>query len=233
MTALLWRAAAAVFTCSALAFSASAGLDPSENYSPSAVAILQIRILEGEGSVHTASTRAIRPLVVQITDEIGKPVEGVAVSFRLPEQGATGNFGNGLRSELVISNADGRAVVWGVEWSKTPGPVEMRITAAKGEARAGTVTSLYVREAGGSQESRKAQADSSREAAAASPRSRIKWLTLTALIAGAAAGGVVAATGLSRSPNAVVVAGQPTLSASPVTQPGFSLGAPVLIVGKP
>lgn len=234
MKALWWRAAVAVFTCSVVALPASAGLNPSEIPSQ-AVSILQIRIMEGEGGIHTAGTRAIRPLVVQITDETGKPVDGVSVSFRLPEQGASGHFGNGLRSEVVTSNAEGRAVAWGIEWGNSVGSVEMRVTAAKGEARAGTMASFYVRQAGVASEARKLQADSSRESPSVSPRSRIKWLTLTALVAGAAAGGVVAAAGASRSPNAVLgtIASQPVPSASPSTGPGFSLGAPVLTLGKP
>ena len=70
MTALWWRAAVAVFTCGLVAPPASAGFDPSENFSApiDSVVILQIRILEGEGGVHAAGTRAIRPLSVQITD---------------------------------------------------------------------------------------------------------------------------------------------------------------------
>ena len=230
MKALWLRAAAAVITCGLVAPPASAGFDPSDN----STVILQIRILEGEGGVHAAGTRSIRPLSVQITDETGKPVAGAAVSFRLPEQGASGIFGNGLRSELVTSNSEGRAVAWGIEWGKVAGPIEMRITAAKGEARAGTVTPLYINEGSASQVTRKAQAEAAHQAATATPKSRLKWITLTALIAGAAAGGVAAATGASKAPAALAPGSlQSVPAASPTTQPTFTLGAPTLTVGKP
>ena len=225
-----------MFTCGLVALPASAGFDPSENLSSSvdSVVILQIRILEGEGGVHAAGTRAIRPLSVQITDETGKPVAGASVSFRLPEQGASGIFGNGLRSELVTSNAEGRAVAWGIEWGKVAGPIEMRITAAKGEARAGTLTSLYITEGLASQVTRKAQAEAAHQVATLTPKSRLKWITLTALIAGAAAGGIAAATGASKSPTALAATSvQSAPAASPPSQPTFSLGAPTLTVGKP
>ncbi len=222
MTAALYvRASAAVLSCGLLAFPAPPGSNPS---------ILQIRVLEGESVVHTAGARAIRPLTIQVTDETGKPVDGATVSFRLPEQGATGHFGNGLRSELVTSSEEGRAIAWGIQWDKAAGPVEIRITAAKGEARAGTITSLYLREpAAAGQLAQKIQTENSREARIGG-KPNWKWIALTALVAGAAAGGVAALTGASKAPTFQ----QPFPSASPTTQqPTFSLGAPVLTVGKP
>ena len=222
MTAALYvRASVAVLSCGLLVFPASAGSNPY---------ILQIRVLEGESAVHTAGARAIRPLTIQIADETGKPVEGATVSFRLPEQGATGHFGNGLRSELVTSSDEGRAIAWGIQWDKAAGPVEIRITAAKGEARAGTIASLYLREpSAAGQLAQKALTENSREERIGG-KPNWKWIALTALVAGAAAGGVAALTGASKAPTIQ----QPFPSASPTSQqPAFSLGAPVLSVGKP
>ena len=230
MTAALYvRASVAVLSCGLLAFPASAGSNSSEK-SELKPTILQIRVLEGESAVHTAGARAIRPLTLQITDETGKPVEGATVSFRLPEQGASGHFGNGLRSELVTSTDEGRAIAWGIQWDKAAGPVEIRITAAKGEARAGTITSLYLREApAAGQLTQKVQIENSREERTVS-RPNWKWIALSALVAGAAAGGIAALTGASKAPTFQ----QPFPSASPTAQqPAFSLGAPVLSVGKP
>ena len=45
------------------------------------VAILQIRVIEGEGAVHLPGSRSSRPITVEITEETGKPVAGAAVSF--------------------------------------------------------------------------------------------------------------------------------------------------------
>lgn len=56
-----------------------------------APAILRIRVLEGEGSIHTAGTRASQAIVILVADEAGRPVEGASVSVRLPDDGATGD----------------------------------------------------------------------------------------------------------------------------------------------
>ena len=53
------------------------------------VAILQIHILEGEGAVHPPGSRISRPLVVEVTDETGRPVPSAAVvmsSFMVPSR---------------------------------------------------------------------------------------------------------------------------------------------------
>src|SRR5437764_4013393 len=106
--------------------------------------IVQLRVVEGEGSVYGTASRATRGLTVQVTDETGKPVDGAAVSFRLPDEGPSGVFSSGLRTEVVSTKADGRATVWGMQWNKTPGPFEIRITAVKDQARAGIVSAQYL-----------------------------------------------------------------------------------------
>jgi hypothetical protein len=107
-------------------------------------AILLIRIIDGDGAVYPIGSRATRGVTVQVTDETGKPVDSAAVVFRLPEDGPTGTFSSGMRTEAVTTSADGRATVWGMQWNRVTGPMEVRITAAKGQARAGTVCGLYL-----------------------------------------------------------------------------------------
>src|ERR1035437_11048151 len=58
-------------------------------------AILQIRVIEGEGVAYPLGGRATRGVTVQVTDETGKPIENASVSFRLPEEGPSGTFSNG------------------------------------------------------------------------------------------------------------------------------------------
>src|SRR5580698_8535226 len=101
-------------------------------------AILQIRVLEGEGVAYPLGGRATRGVTIQVTDETGKPVEGASVSFRLPEEGPSGTFSSGSRTEIGMTKPDGRAAAWGMQWNHTEGPFEIRITAVKGQARAGT-----------------------------------------------------------------------------------------------
>jgi hypothetical protein len=69
---------------------------------------------------------------VQVTDETGKPVNGASVSFRLPEDGPTGEFRAGGRTEIVTTGADGKAEAWGMQWNTQTGSLDLRIIAAKG-----------------------------------------------------------------------------------------------------
>ena len=110
------------------------------------VAILQIRVIEGEGAVHLPGSRSTRPITVEITEETGKPVAGAAVSFHLPEDGPGGAFVNGLRTEVVVTDAHGRASLHGLLANRIPGRFQIRILASKEQARAGTVSFQYVAE---------------------------------------------------------------------------------------
>jgi hypothetical protein len=123
-----------VVICCALTFAVSVD----------ASTIVQLKVVEGEGVVYPTGTRATRGLTVLVTDETGKPIDMAAVSFRLPDGGATGTFSSGLRTEIVTTGADGRATVWGMQWNKTPGPVEIRVTASKEQARAGIISTQYL-----------------------------------------------------------------------------------------
>ncbi len=169
-------------------------------------AILKIRILEGEGAVYSAGSRATRGITVLVTSETGKPIEGASVSFRLPEDGPTGTFTSGSKTEIVTTRADGRAAVWGMPWSRKAGGVEVRITAAKGEARAGTVCSIYLSDALAARESA--------PAGRVGPSHGRKWLWIAVVVVGAAGGGL-AATAFAGRPS--------TATASPVT---LHIGAP-------
>ena len=64
---------------------------------------LDISILEGEGSINNIRQRVAREAMVQVDDENHKPVAGVAVTFFLPEHGASGVFSNGTHSLTVMT----------------------------------------------------------------------------------------------------------------------------------
>jgi hypothetical protein len=177
------------------------------------VAILQIRVIEGEGAVHLPGSRGSRAISVEITDETGKPVAGAAVSFHLPEDGPGGVFVNGLRTEVVITDAHGRASLHGLLANRVPGRFQIRILASKEQARAGTVSFQYVAESRG----RAAKAD-------AAPSSRRKWIVVAAAVAGGAVAGIVAMRGGAASPAAVPGAPVP---------PALTIGSPSITVGKP
>jgi hypothetical protein len=168
---------------------------------------LNIRIVEGEGQKYAMGSRATRGVSVEITDDLGKPVEGATVTFLLPEQGPGGVFANGTKTEVTSSRADGMAQVGGMQWNHMPGSFEIRITAAKEDVHAGTVCPLSLADSADIQPAR----------AASAKHSGHKWLWI-ALGAGAAAGAALAARSFVSSPPEVantVKIGTPTISISP------------------
>jgi hypothetical protein len=181
------------------------------------VTILRLRVLEGEGDVLPLGSRTGHPVVVQVTDETGKPVEGATVSFILPPDGPTGTFTGNMRTDIAISGGDGRALMSGVQWNRTPGPVSVRVTAAKQNVRAGTVASLYLS-----------------ETATVTPPRRIAggggshWKKIALLVGAASAAGLVVGWKKSEA--------SPAGSASAVQEPSagaVQIGSPSITIGKP
>jgi hypothetical protein len=175
--------------------------------------IVQLKVVEGEGTVYRTGTRATRGLTVLVTDETGKPVENAAVSFRLPDEGATGVFSSGLRSEVVTTGPNGRATVWGMQWNKTAGPVEIRVTTVKDQARAGIVSTQYLSDA-------IAPKAGGEGTFSASHKGRTKWVLIAAV-----AGGAVAGLAFSRSKGTTAAAAPPLA--------GVSIGNPSITIGHP
>jgi len=205
--------------CCALAFAVSLN----------ASVIIQLKVVEGEGVVYRTGARAARGLTVLVTDEAGKPVPNASVSFRLPDSGPSGLFTSGLRTEIVTTGADGRASIAGMQWNKTAGPMEIRITAVKDQARAGIITTQYLNDTAlpqaAPQAATQAVAQASPQAGSegvfkASHKSKTKWLVIGALVGGAAAAGMVFAQSHGSSPAAAPPA-------------GISIGTPSIIVGHP
>ena len=163
--------------------------------------------------MHLPGSHSPRPITVEITDETGKPAAGAAVSFHLPEGGPSGAFVNGLRTEVVIADAQGRASLHGLLVNRVPGRFQIRILASKEQARAGTVSFQYVAESRG----KAARVD-------AGPSSRRKWIVAAAAVAGGAVAAIVAGRVGAASPAAVPGAPIP---------PALSVGSPSITVGKP
>jgi hypothetical protein len=178
------------------------------------VAILQIRVIEGEGAVHLPASRSARPITVEITEETGKPVAGAAVSFHLPEEGPGGTFVNGLRTEVVITDGSGHARLHGLVANRIPGRFQIRILASKEQARAGTVSFQYVAEPRGGATAR-----------STAPAGRRKWMAVAAAVAGGAVAGIVATRGGSAGAGAAV--------ASAPVPPVLTIGTPAITVDKP
>jgi hypothetical protein len=108
---------------------------------------LHITVVSGEGAVHAAGAHVAKPVIVQITDGSGRPVEGARVSFQIPEDGPGGLFATGLRTDLVTTDSRGRAVVRSLQLNRIAGSFSIRITAAKERARAGMMVKQSIGEA--------------------------------------------------------------------------------------
>jgi hypothetical protein len=182
--------------------------------------LLEIRVVEGDGASYVIGSRATRGVTVLVTDETGKPVDGAIVSYLLPSNGPGGTFTSGTRTEVLSTKADGRAVVWGMQWNNTPGPVEMRITAVKGAARAGTITTLYLTNPDVS--AHLSPAETAPAGKTKVTYGRHKWIWVTLAVAGAAVVGAAIAGGI----------GSPA-SATPSAAAGVQIGAPTISLGRP
>ncbi len=182
-------------------------------------ALVQIRVLSGEDAVFTAGATTARVAEVQITDEAGRPVEGAAVSFLLPEDGPTGIFAGGLRTDIVITDREGRAGAHGIRWSAETGLVQLRVTAVKGPARAGTVISIHLAQLAGERSVEVTPNQGSSGGGVSK-----KWL----LVGLAAAAGIGAGVALGMSGS-----GSSAPAAVSATPAGPVIGNPSIVVSKP
>jgi hypothetical protein len=177
--------------------------------------IVQLKVIEGEGTVYRTGTRATRGLTVLVTDETGKPVANAAVSFRLPEDGPGGVFNSGLRTEVITTGADGKATVWGMQWNKNAGPVEIRITAVKDQARAGLISTQYLSDS-------VAPKAGGEGVFSASHKGRMKWILIAAGVGAGAAAGLLFARSNSSAP-----------PGSTTSNTGILIGSPSINIGHP
>lgn len=190
---------------------------------PAQVAIVQIRVIAGDGAVHQPGARSMRALTVEITDETGKPVAGAAVSFHLPESGPGGLFLNGLRTEVVITDVQGHATLHGMLANRTPGRFQIRILVSREQARAGTISFQYIAEPRGGATT-----------ASAGPANRKRWIAVAAVLTGGALAGVAASRGSTAKTAATFTAGISTATTpGPVVTLTVSVGNPTITVGKP
>jgi hypothetical protein len=233
MKAFLARALVVAFPCVAMA----------------QIAVLQIKVQEGEGAVHPPGARIARPLTVEVTDETGRPVAGAAVSFQLPPEGPSGLFSNGLRTDLVLTDQSGHASIHSVQLNRSGGQFRIRITAVKEQARAGAVSLQYIAEnhngalAASAQPGPEAPAPATPKSGEITPTetaqrtaksgeitptttkmgsgSHKKWIIVAAIVA---VGAGVAFLGVSRAASS---------KSSTVSSSVVSIGTPTVTVGQP
>jgi hypothetical protein len=191
------------------------------------VAILHIQVIEGEGAINMPGSRIAHPLTVEITDETGKPVEGAAVSFHLPEDGPGGTFSNGLRTDVTLTDARGRASLRTLLVNRAPGRLPIRVVASKEQARAGMVSFQYIAEPKGG-----AVAAAGSKSTPSVSHSKLKWVVLAVLASGGAVAAGTLLAGKSGNAAATAVTTVPVGTAVPVAV-GINIGSPTITVGHP
>lgn len=179
---------------------------------------LRVEVVEGAGAVVPAGMLSSRRFTVVVKDAQGLPIQGATVRFRLPAEGPSGTFSSGLRSETALTDAHGRATVYGIQWAAQPGKLEMEVVATSAQEKVSARIPVEL--------SRHAAAsrDDKANPAFKAPSSGRKWLILALLGAGAAAGVGLAGKGGAKGsvyepPAAVIVPP--------------SIGTPTITVGKP
>jgi hypothetical protein len=177
--------------------------------------VLQIRVIQGEGAVNTVGTRG-PGVTLEVTDELGNPVEGAVVSLRLPDDGPSGSFAGGLASEILTTGKDGRIMTAPIRWNHFVGPVQIRVTVAKDRVRAGTVISQRLIASGASRTTTREITSQSK------PHSKWFWIA----IIGAGAAGAGLAAGLAGHGGS----GQPN---TPATAAGLTIGTPTVTITRP
>lgn len=180
---------------------------------------LSMRVVEGSGAVVPRASVSARRLSVEVTRN-GRPVAGVAVTFRMPAGEVTGRFASGFSNEMMLTGADGRAAVYGIRWGDAPGRTEVSVTAVNAGERAEVSIPVEV-----SASAREGRADRNSGESVKSPGSAgRKWLIIAGVAGGALAGLALAGGGGSSiAPVAVV---QPAI----VTP---TIGAPTIVIGRP
>jgi hypothetical protein len=177
-------------------------------------AILQIE-LAAECRTYRAGTRAHHPLVLYIQDEAGRPVSGAVVSIQFPAEAPTGAFPGGLHSEIVSTGEDGRAIVHGIEWSPISGLVQLRVTARKGDVRAGALLPIEL-------------IDREASPVGVEKGRSHRWIWIGV----AAAGGLGASMALRR--NGATAPAPAGAGAAAMTAPASTaIGPPIISVGRP
>jgi hypothetical protein len=189
----------------ALVLSGLIAIEPlSAQQQPAAPAKLNIVIVEGEGAVNNVRQRVAREPIVQVEDENRKPVAGAAVTFLLPNQGASASFANGARSLTIVTDNKGQAIARGLRPNGVNGNFQINVNASYGGQTASTTINMTNALAVGA-------------ATGAGISAKLIW-TLVGVGAAAAAGGAIAATrngnGNGGTPPQVSVgAGAPTVGA--------------------
>jgi hypothetical protein len=142
---------------------------------------LRIVVVEGDGAINNVRTHTAHDPVVEVRNEQDGVVAGASVTFQAPSAGASSEFGDGMRSFITQTDAEGRAAAHGLRPNSITGPYEIRVTASfNSETASAVITQINATPAEGKSS---------------------KKIWLIGLAVGAAAGGAFAASHGGKSGN--------------------------------
>jgi len=90
---------------------------------------LNLVVIEGEGQNLKIGEHASKPPLVRVEDEDHRPIAGAAVTFTLPTEGATGDFG-GSKTLTVVTDSKGEAAAKGLKVNTLPGKLPIYVNAS-------------------------------------------------------------------------------------------------------
>jgi hypothetical protein len=91
---------------------------------------LTLETIEGDGAIYNLRGKQLSRPRVRVSAPDGRPVEGAAVTFRLPDSGAGATFAEG-RISTIVTGVNGEAVVPAMRLNGQLGPWEIRVVAAR------------------------------------------------------------------------------------------------------
>jgi hypothetical protein len=183
---------------------------------------LRILVTEGADAVVPRNSASSRRITVKVIGGGDQPIPNATVTFRLPAEGPSGLFPSGLRSESLLTGANGEAYIHGVRWNDTPGRLDVRVIATSGGRRAEAAVPIEI---SATLAPSRADRDST---SVRGPSSSRKWLILALVAGGAGAGLAFAGGGGSTAAAAPGVYVPPPALIIPPT-----LGAPTITIGRP
>ncbi len=160
----------------------------------------RVVVLEGDGAINNVRIRSAREPRVRVEDLNGDPLPKVPVTFIVPTLGASGTFGPSGNTVTIITDEEGEATAAGFRPNALVGQFQIRVSA--------------------SIEGQVARAVIAQTNAAPAQSARGKRIVILGLVAGAVAGGAIAATSLG--------GGKAAATSPPPSNPslGISPGTP-------
>jgi hypothetical protein len=166
-------------------------------------ATISIRAVAGDNAINNIKRGTGFEPLVEVVDDAGKVIPDATVTFTLPMVGPGGSFGDGRKTLSLQTDAQGRALARGFRPNSLTGRFEIRISAAK----SGETASFVVHQT---------------NAAPAVESKHGRRILILGLVAGAVAGGVLAAQSGGSSP---ATSASPPVRSDPVSGT-ITAGAP-------